>query len=240
MAIMLIRNGTIIDPSQNICGICDIIIENGLVVKVGKSLTDHTDTVLEAKGLTITPGLVDMHVHLRDPGFTQKEDIYTGCNAALTGGITSLLCMPNTNPVVDNIETINYINRAACTTKEKVYICASITKAQSGKKLSDFIVYKNAGIKAVSDDGRPVENELIMADAMECAKQNNLLIISHCEDLAIINNGIMHKGEISEKLMVKGMDRLSEDSITEREIELARKTNTSIHIAMLAQENQLT
>ncbi len=231
MAIMLIRNGTVIDPTQNICEICDIIIENGIIVKIGKSLTDHTDTVLEAKGLIVIPGLVDMHVHLRDPGFTQKEDIYSGCNAALTGGVTSLLCMPNTNPVIDNIDTINYINKQSKGAREKVYMCASITKGLKGEELSDFLLYKDAGIKAVSDDGRPVENEQMMADAMESATKNNLVTISHCEDLSIIAGGIMHKGEISEKLMVKGMDRLSEDSITQREIELARKTDTSIHIA---------
>lgn len=231
MSRLLIRNGTVIDPTQNICDKADVLIEDGLILKVDKEIRDYTDQVLEAKGLLVLPGLIDMHVHLRDPGQTHKEDIYTGCNAAVSGGITSVLCMPNTTPTIDNKETINYIKNTAKTAKANVYICGSITKGLGGKEFSDFDMFKNEGLKAVSDDGRPVENLLKMEEAMQKAYQKDLTIISHCEDLEIINGGIINKGEISEKLQVRGMDRLSEDLITEREIELARKNNVAIHIA---------
>ncbi|WMJ22413.1 dihydroorotase [Paludicola sp. MB14-C6] len=228
---LLVRNGLVIDPLQNINEVSDILIEDGKILKVGKNILDHTDKVLEAKGLVVMPGLVDMHVHLRDPGFTEKEDIYSGCNAALVGGITSLLCMPNTKPVIDNKDTIEYVQKNAQRAKARVYICGSISKGLLGEELSDFQEYKQLGLKAVSDDGRPVANHEMMKAAMKLAQENNLLTISHCEDLSIVNGGIMHKGEISEKLMVKGIDRLSEDLVTEREIDLARTTGTPIHIA---------
>ncbi len=234
MARLLVRNGTVIDPTQNLCEVSDILIEDGVVIKVGKEITDKTDKVLEAKGLMVLPGLVDMHVHLRDPGQTHKEDIFTGCNAAVSGGITSLLCMPNTNPIIDNKETIDYINQTASTAKAHVYICGSITKGLSGNEFSDFEMFQTEGVKAVSDDGRPVENEEMMGQAMQMAYEKNLTIISHCEDLKLINGGIIHKGEVSEKLQVRGMDRLSEDLITEREIELAKKNNVAIHIAHIS------
>lgn len=231
MARLLIRNGIVIDPSQRINSQMDVLIEDGIIIKVAEGISDHTDRVLEARGLTVIPGLVDMHVHLRDPGQTHKEDIFTGCNAAISGGVTTVLCMPNTNPVIDNQEIIEYVKRTASSARARVNICASITSGLKGKELADFDMYKEAGVKAVSDDGRPVENSEMMLEAMKKAKQAGLTIISHCEDLDIISGGIMHKGEVSEQLNVKGMDRLSEDSITEREIALAKENDLSIHIA---------
>lgn len=231
MARVLIRNGKVVDPSQNLCDIADILIEDGVIIKVEPNIKDSTDTVMEARGLTVIPGLIDMHVHLRDPGQTHKEDIYTGTNAALIGGVTSVLCMPNTTPVIDNEETIDYIQNTAAKAKAKVYICAAISNELKGGSLADYDMYAQKGIRAVSDDGRPVENSELMEQAMKNAYKKNLLVISHCEDLKIINGGIVNKGEISEKLQVKGMDRLSEDSITQREIELAKETDTRIHIA---------
>ncbi len=231
MANMLIRNGFVVDPSQSICKPADVLIEDGKIVKVEEKITDHVDRVLEAKGLTVLPGLVDMHVHLRDPGFTDKEDIHTGCCAAVTGGVTSLLCMPNTKPATDSEEVIDYINDKAKRARAKVYICGAITKGLSGQSLSDFSMYEKKGVRAVSDDGRPVENEAMMEQAMIEADKHGLLVTSHCEDLSIIKNGIMNKGKVSEELCVPGMDRLSEDSITEREIKIAERTGTHIHIA---------
>ncbi|MFZ2539092.1 MAG: dihydroorotase [Oscillospiraceae bacterium] len=231
MTLVLIRNGYVIDPSQGMDGIADVMIKDGKIAKIEPNITDRVDRVIEAKGLTVMPGLIDMHVHLRDPGFTHKEDIYTGCNAAITGGITSVLCMPNTKPVIDSADTINYIHLNANRAKAKVYVCASITKGLSGTELCDFEQYKSLDVKAVSDDGRPVESDEIMANAMSEAKKNNLTIISHCEDLQIVAGGIMHKGSMSEKLGVYGIDRLSEDNMTARELYIAMETNTAIHIA---------
>lgn len=231
MARILVRNGMVVDPSQNIENICDILIEDGKIIKVAPNIVDQTDRVIEAKNMLVLPGLVDMHVHLRDPGFTQKEDIYTGSNAALAGGFSSILCMPNTNPVIDCEEVIDYISNLANTAKTRVYMCGAITEKMQGEKLVDFSLYKKKGIIAVSDDGRPVENEELMKAAMISAYENDLPIISHCEDLAIIDGGIINKGLISQKLEVKGMDRASENNITQREIRLAKETNTAIHIA---------
>ncbi|GHU55205.1 dihydroorotase [Clostridia bacterium] len=177
------------------------------------------------------PSLFDMHVHLRDPGFTYKEDIITGTAAALAGGFSGVACMPNTNPPIDNADTINYILDKAKNTGVEVYPVACITKGMKGEELTDFKALKQAGAIAVSDDGRPVENLKLMEMALISAYENNLPIISHCEDLAIVNGGVINKGFVSEDLGVKGIDRLSEDSVTAREIALAQKTNTKIHIA---------
>lgn len=228
---MLIRNGYVIDPSQNIDMQADILIEDGRIVKIAEKITDRVDRVLEARGLTIVPGLIDMHVHLRDPGFTYKEDIHTGCGAAVAGGVTSVLCMPNTKPVTDNEETINYINEQASRARAKVYITGAITKGMAGGEMADFEMYRSLGVKAVSDDGKPVENDGMMEKALVEAEKNGLLVTSHCEDLAIINGGIMNLGKVSAELCVPGMDRRSEDSITKREILLAEKNNVRVHIA---------
>lgn len=239
MAITLVRNGHLIDPSQKIDKICDILIKDGLIVKVEESIKDSVDTVIEAKGLTVIPGLIDMHVHLRDPGFTHKEDIYTAYRAAVTGGITSVLAMPNTKPVTDNIDTINYINATSQKARAKVYICGAITKGLQGDELTDFDMYKASGVVAVSDDGRPVESEVSMQHAMELAAKRNLLVISHCEDLEMIAGGIMHLGEVSQSLCVKGMNSASEDNITQREINLAKTNNLSVHIAHVSSKGAL-
>ncbi len=231
MATILIRNGHVIDPSQNINEVMDILIKDDKICEIGDITDTRPDRVYEAKDLIVTPGLVDIHVHLRDPGFTEKEDIFTGCNAAVAGGVTSMLCMPNTKPVIDDQSRIEYVNAVAQRAQAKVYICAAMTKSLMGEELSDFSLYKSLGVKAVSDDGRPVENDKMMIEAMHTAKSQNLLSISHCEDLEIIAGGIMHKGSVSEELGVKGMDRLSEDNITARELCISQVEDIPIHIA---------
>lgn len=234
MATMLIRNGLLIDPSQGLEGQYDILIRDGRVEAIEPQLAMHrqlhVDLVTEAHGLIVSPGLVDMHVHLRDPGFTEKEDIHTGCNAAVVGGVTSLLCMPNTRPAIDNPETIEYIRSRARTAKAKVYLCGAATKGLAGSELGDYELYRREGVTAVSDDGRPVAEEAMMERVMTEAQKNGLRVVSHCEDLAIINGGIMNKGAVSEAMCVPGMDRLSEDSITAREIAIAERTGAPIHI----------
>ena len=171
-----------------------------------------------------------MHVHLRDPGFTHKEDILTGCMAAAAGGFTAVASMPNTKPVTDSPEVIKYILDKAKDAACRVYPVAAITKDLSGSALNDFAALKAAGAVGVSDDGRPVEKGGQMLEALKLAQQEGLLALSHCEDLTIIDGGIINKGKISEELGVKGMDRASEDSITAREIVLAECSNTRIHI----------
>ncbi|MDE5792646.1 MAG: dihydroorotase, partial [Oscillospiraceae bacterium] len=190
----------------------------------------EAEKIIDGTGLVAMPSLFDMHVHFRDPGQTHKEDIISGCRSALAGGVTGVLCMPNTNPPVDSPEILNYILEKAKNTGVAVYPVACITKGMKGENLTDFAELKNSGAKCLSDDGRPVKNAELMRLAIEKAKQENIVIASHCEDLDIIHGGIMHKGSVSEELGVKGMDRASEDYITAREIILASSCGGNIHI----------
>ena len=230
MEILLIRNARVMDPSQNLDQIADILVENGVIAKVGEHLNPENATVIEANGLVAAPGLVDMHVHLRDPGFTHKEDILTGCQAAAAGGFTAIASMPNTKPVTDSPEIIKYILDKAKDAACRVYPVAAITKDLSGSEINDFAALKAAGAIGVSDDGRPVEKGGQMLEALKLAQKEGLLALSHCEDLTIIAGGIINKGKVSKELGVKGMDRASEDSITAREIVLAECSDTRIHI----------
>ena len=226
---ILIKNARVMDPSQNLDITADILLEDGIIAKVGEGI-EAKATVIDANGLIAAPGLIDMHVHLRDPGFTHKEDILTGCMAAAAGGFTAVASMPNTKPVTDSPEVIKYILDKAKDAACRVYPVAAITKDLSGSALNDFAALKAAGAVGVSDDGRPVEKGGQMLEALKLAQQEGLLALSHCEDLTIIDGGIINKGKISEELGVKGMDRASEDSITAREIVLAECSNTRIHI----------
>ena len=227
---LLLKSAHIIDPVQDIDCIGDILVEDGKIVKLGQNLPADGAEVLDAAGLYAAPGLFDMHVHLRDPGFTAKEDILTGCEAAVAGGFTAVMCMPNTKPVTDSEEVLSYILEKAGHAKADVYPVASITAGMNGETLSDFAALKAAGAVAFSDDGKPVKNAAMMQQAMVECKKIGALIASHCEDLDIIDGGIINKGRVSEALGVKGMNRSSEDSITAREIALAQATGTAIHI----------
>ena len=234
MATMLIRNGRLIDPGQGLDGQYDILIRDGRVDTVepglSKTMAIHIDRVVEARDLIVAPGLVDMHVHLRDPGYTEKEDVYTGCNAALAGGVTSLLCMPNTNPPIDNPETIEYLRQRVEGAKARVYLCGAATRGLRGRELGDYELYREQGVIAVSDDGRPVSDETMMEQVMQEAARYGLRVVSHCEDLEIVRGGIMNRGTVSEELGVKGMDRSSEDNMTQREIGIAERTGAPVHI----------
>ena len=229
--ITLIKNGYVVNPDADFEQVSDILIEDGKIVKVEPNITVSADHIIDADGLAVLPGLVDMHVHLRDPGFIHKEDVLTGCEAAAAGGVTSLLCMPNTKPVIDSKKVVDYIKEKAQYAKARVYITGAITKRLNGEEMCDFAKLKKAGIIAVSDDGRPVKNAAMMIKALKAADELGLLVTSHCEDLDIIDGGIMNGGVVSRHLGVKGMHRSSEDSITAREIILAETNDCSVHIA---------
>ncbi len=226
---ILIKNIRAVDARNDM--ITDVLIQNGKIEKLGASLRNGADEVIDGTDLVLMPSLFDMHVHFRDPGFTYKEDIHTGCRAALAGGVTGVVCMPNTKPACDNPETVRYMIEKAENSGVDVYPAGCITNGMSGDGLCDYEALKNAGCICISDDGRPVENAEYMRQALEKSNENGLLVISHCEDLNIINGGIMNKGKVSEKLGVKGMDRASEDYITAREILLANSVDARIHIA---------
>lgn len=234
---MLIANARILDPSCEppVDFIGDILIEGDRIIKVGSNLAQTKITQgaqhIDASGLCAAPGFLDIHVHLRDPGFTHKEDIITGCKAAAAGGVTGVCCMPNTKPVTDSEEVLSYILDKAKDADARVYPLASITKGMLGQELNDIAALHACGAVAVSDDGRPVENGGMMLKALKEAYKAGVPVISHCEDLTIIDGGIINEGRISKELGVKGMDRASEDSITAREIVLAESSDTAIHIA---------
>ncbi|MDE5771238.1 MAG: dihydroorotase [Ruminococcus sp.] len=231
---ILIKNIRAVDTKIDM--ITDVFIDNGKISVVGENLNVRADRIIDGTDLVLMPSLFDMHVHLRDPGFTHKEDVLTGCNAALAGGVTGVLAMPNTKPPCDNPETVRYIIDKAKDTGVEVYPVGCITNGMNGGGLCDYEALKNAGCICISDDGRPVENAEYMRQALEKSNENGLLVASHCEDLSIINSGIMNKGKTSEKLGVKGMDRASEDYITAREIILASSVNARIHICHVSTE----
>lgn len=228
---LLIRNVHAVD--RGLDEVTDILIEDGRIARMGTQLSEpmgEQDRTIDGSGLTAMPGLFDMHVHFRDPGQTHKEDILTGCRAALAGGVTGVLCMPNTKPPVDSPEVLRYILEKAKDTGVSVYPAACITKGMQGEALTDLAELKASGAACFSDDGRPVKNAELMRRALEKAKELEIPVASHCEDLDIIDGGIMHKGSVSAALGVKGMDRASEDSITAREIVLAASVGGRVHI----------
>ncbi len=226
---ILIQNVRAVDTALDMK--TDILIEDGTITKMAQGISDAADRVIDGEGLTAMPGLFDMHVHFRDPGQTHKEDIHTGASAALAGGVTGVLAMPNTTPPTDSVEIIRYIIEKAADTGVSVHPVACITKGMAGGELTDFVQLKAAGAAALSDDGRPVKSAELMRQALAESKVQNMLITSHCEDLDIIDGGIMHRGSVAEELGVKGMDRASEDYITAREIILASSVGARVHIA---------
>lgn len=224
----VIKNATVVSPADGCSGRMDIKIENGKIAAVGENLSGNTE--INAEGLYAIPGLVDMHVHLRDPGQTAKEDIFTGCCAAAAGGVTSLLAMPNTNPTIDCGEVVRYVREKAKDAKARVYVAASITKGLQSKEPTDLAELKEAGAVGLSDDGRPVVNTAFLRSAMKRAPQYGMTVVAHCEDLFLAEGGKINEGEISAQLGVKGIPAAAEDCGTAREIALAAAEDVPIHI----------
>lgn len=222
---ILFKNVRIVDAGTDTVG--DVLVKDGVIAEVG-NVSEAADRVIEGNGkLVVMPSLFDMHVHFRDPGFTHKEDVLTGCAAALAGGVSGVVCMPNTKPPIDSRETVDYIVSKAEPTGVSVYPAGCVTKGMLGKELYD---HSSIGVRIISDDGRPVENAELLRQAMLESNKNGILIASHCEDLNIINGGIVNDGEVSAELGLKGMNRASEDSITAREIAVAMSADARIHI----------
>ena len=222
---ILFKNVRIVDAGTDTIG--DVLVKDGVIAEVG-NVSEAADRVIEGNGkLVVMPSLFDMHVHFRDPGFTHKEDVLTGCAAALAGGVSGVVCMPNTKPPIDSRKTVDYIVSKAEPTGVSVYPAGCVTKGMLGKELYD---HSSIGVRIISDDGRPVENAELLRQAMLESNKNGILIASHCEDLNIINGGIVNDGEVSAELGLKGMNRASEDSITAREIAVAMSADARIHI----------
>ena len=231
----LIKNGRVIDPANKIDDILDVLISDGKIEKVEKNIDDSNlvkITRLDARGMIVAPGLVDMHTHLREPGREDEETVLTGTRAAIKGGFTTIACMPNTEPPLDNpaiIKTLKDIieKDALC----NVSIVGCITEDRAGKRPTDFHKMKKEGVAAVSDDGSSVEDEKVMTEAMQQSKEEELLIIEHCEDKKISGNGVMNQSFTSTKLGLRGIKRESEYEIVKRDIELAKKLSARVHIA---------
>ncbi|MBQ5338113.1 MAG: dihydroorotase [Oscillospiraceae bacterium] len=228
METILIRNVRAADSLRD--AVCDLLLKDGRIAAIGEHLTAAADRVIDGTGLAALPGLFDMHVHFRDPGQTHKEDVNTGTAAALAGGVTGVLCMPNTTPPMDNPAQVREFLARAAKTGVDVHQAGTLTVGLKGEELADYEALKKAGVTALSDDGRPVPTAAMMKEALIKAKAAGLPVVSHCEDLAIINGGIINKGAVSEALGVKGMDRRSEDSITERDLQMALETGAQLHI----------
>jgi len=235
---LLLKGGRVIDPSQNIDTVTDILIKNGKISVMKKDIslpkTDSGDNlkIFDLKGKIVTPGLIDMHTHLREPGFEYKETIRTGSEAAVAGGFTSIACMANTDPVNDNRSVTEYIlTQARLAAMANVYPIAAISKGQDGKVLSEFGDLKNAGAIGFSDDGNPVTDSGLMRHALEYAYSFDMPVISHCEDKGLSSGGLMNEGLISTQLGLPGIPGIAEDIMVIRDIRLADFTKTRVHIA---------
>jgi len=230
---LLIKGGRVIDPSQGLDDKLDILVADGRIAEMGKKLTAAKGCeVVDAKGMIVTPGLIDMHVHLRDPGLEYKEDIITGTRAAAAGGFTSVACMSNTKPVNDNKAVTSYIIAKAKTEGAvNVFPVGAITQGSKGENLAEMGDLKEAGCVAVSDDGRPVTNPELMRRALEYAKGMGIMLISHAEDLGLAGEGQMNDGFTATELGLKGIPWVAEDAATARDVFLAEFTDSPIHIA---------
>lgn len=240
---ILIKNGRIVDPVRQFDDIADILIDGKTIVKVGKNLEfDENDSnlrVIDASGLVAAPGLVDAHVHFRDPGFTYKEDIETGAKAAAKGGFTMVVCMANTKPAVDNLETLKYIQDKAAKTGIHILQASTITKGLQGKELVDMDAMANAGACGFTDDGIPILNEKILVEAMEKARELDLPVSLHEEDPVFIISPGVNQGTVSEKLGYGGASRTAEDVMVARDVILALHTGASVCIQHISSGNSV-
>ena len=238
---LLIKNGRVIDPSQGIDDTLDVVVENGLVKEIGKGLKAPAGAeTIDAAGNYVVPGLVDMHVHLRDPGLEYKEDIVSGTRAAAAGGFTSVACMPNTKPVIDNKAVASYIiAKSRAEGFANVFPIGSITYGSNGERLAEMGELKESGCVAVSDDGRPVVNAELMRRALEYARGMGILVISHAEDLSLVGEGVMNEGFTSTELGLKGIPSVAEDIATARDVMLAEYTRSPLHIAHVSTRGSL-
>lgn len=233
---ILIKGGHVVDPANNIDEVMDIYVADGIIQEVGKDIETQVAgvemEVIDAAGMTVVPGLVDMHVHLRDPGQEYKEDIETGTKAAVMGGVTSVACMPNTKPVVDNKAIVSYIiNKAKEVGYANVYPIGAVSKGLEGKELAEIGEMKFAGAVAISDDGRPVYNSSLMRKAIQYSSMFDMKVISHCEDNSLAEDGHMNEGYTATKLGLKGIPNAAEDVQIARDIIIAESLGLPVHIA---------
>lgn len=239
---LLIRGGRILDPGQGIDQVADLLISKGKVARLGGEIpTDiasldgigtKQSQAIDATGLVVCPGFVDLHCHLREPGFEDKETIASGTKAAAIGGFTSVCCMPNTEPPLDNATVIDWVSRKASKDSSLTVLpIGCITKGRKGEELTDMAELAEAGVVAFSDDGNPVANSQLMRRAMECSRDLGLPIIDHCEDRALSDGGVINEGRMSVELGLKGIPAAAEEIMVARDLILARLAKARLHIA---------
>ena len=233
---LLLTGARIIDPAQKIDGISDILLEGGKITKIGADLLQPENSrdaeIIELAGMIVTPGLIDMHTHLREPGQEYKETIATGTRAAVAGGFTSIACMPNTDPVNDNRSITEFIKRKAMEANlANVYPIGNISRNCAGQQLTEFWDLKDAGAVALSDDGKPVMDAALMRHALEYASSLDLPVIPHCEDIHLSAGGLMNEGYYSTILGLRGIPSIAEEVMTARDILIAEYTKSHVHIA---------
>ena len=236
---ILIKNGRIVDPVSNRDEVMDILIDGKTIVKIDKNIIDESAKIIDATGLVVAPGLVDTHVHFRDPGFTYKEDIITGSKAAAKGGFTMVICMANTKPAVDNVETLKYIQEKGQTTGIHVLQTATITKGLKGEEVVDMEELAKEGAAGFTDDGIPIMDEKLLLEAMERAKELDLPVSLHEEDPLFIENAGVNEGEVSKKLNYKGASHTAEDVMVARDVMLALHTGASVCIQHISSGNSV-
>lgn len=235
MAKILLKNGRILDAEGDELIYCDILIEGNRIKKMGKNLEDSDATVIDLAGKFVSPGFVDLHVHLREPGFTHKETIETGARAAVKGGFTTIACMPNTRPVIDSVEVVTeIITKAKEAGYARVLPIGAITTRQLGKEHTNMKALQEAGIFALSDDGVGVQNSQMMREAMRKAKKLGLPIVAHCEDDTLVKGGVVHEGTFAAKHGLTGMPSLSESIHIGRDILLAEDTGVHYHVCHIS------
>lgn len=236
---IIIKNGHVIDPKAGISAVMDVVIQDGVIAAVGTpadaeelKVDEKNAKVIDATGLYVVPGLIDAHCHLRDPGFEYKEDIETGTRSAAKGGFTSVACMPNTNPVIDNKAIITYIKeRAAKDGYVNVFPIGAITKGLKGEQLAEIGDMKFAGAVAVSDDGKPVQSAGLMKKALLYSSMFDITVISHCEDMSLVEDGVMNEGYNATMMGLKGIPAAAEETMLSRELILSEYTGVPVHIA---------
>lgn len=236
----IIKNGFVINPDKDFAGKADILINYGVIERVAENINDPYAKIIDATGMIVAPGLVDLHVHFREPGYEYKEDIESGSRAAAKGGVTTVLCMPNTNPPIDNAALVEYvINRGRRTGLINVLTTGCITKGLQGKELTEMADLKASGALAVSDDGRPVSSSVIMRRALEYAKMLDMPIMSHSEDLDLVDGGSMNEGYMSTYLGLRGIPKSAESVAVSRDILLAEELGARLHICHVSTKNSI-
>jgi dihydroorotase len=233
----LLRGGTVVDPAQGLHGASDVLIEGGRIAEVGRGLdasASGVEVVELPRGSVVCPGFIDMHVHLREPGFEHKETIQTGAAAAAAGGFTAIACMPNTEPVNDNASVTKFIRDRAAGALVRVYPIGAVTRGSKGEQLAEIGELREAGCVAISDDGRPVWSSLIMRRALEYSAMFAVPVIDHCEDPLLKGEGVAHEGYTASVLGLRGIPAAAEEVMAERDIILAGLTRGAVHIAHLS------